>query len=126
MKIIFACSVCFNPSHVDAREKKSNYTWVGLQASLIFDNTPKFGYPPSETRNWSWGISRKFGLVCYDKLQNNQECPDFELRWCCRRDFTPKPYRSETLIDHSEYYISNSPKTKNEIRFDKIFIDFHS
>ena len=54
-------SVCSKPTHVDAREKLSKYTWTASNASLIFDNTPKFGDPPNESRSWSWGISRKFG-----------------------------------------------------------------
>ena len=59
--IISVFSVCSNPTHVDAREKLSKYSWTGSKAHLIFDNTPKFGDTPNETRSWSWGISRKFG-----------------------------------------------------------------
>ena len=54
-------SVCSKPTHVDARDKLTNYTWTGTDALLIFDDTPKFGDNASETRSWSWGISPKFG-----------------------------------------------------------------
>ena len=58
---LFIFSVCSHPTHVDAREKVTNYTWTGTDALLIFDDSPKFGESPSETRSWSWGISPKFG-----------------------------------------------------------------
>ena len=58
--------VCSNPTHVDAREKDTQFSWLGSAVALIFDNTPK----PESNRSWSWGISRKFG---YFIRQNNSD-----------------------------------------------------
>ena len=53
--------VCSNPTHVDAREKGTKSSWLGSKAKLIFDFTPK----PEIQRDWSWGISRKFGYFYF-------------------------------------------------------------
>ena len=53
--------VCSNPTHVDARERETNSSWLGSEAKLIFDITPK----PETQRDWAWGISRKFGYFIF-------------------------------------------------------------
>ena len=77
-------SVCSQPTHIEARSKTDKSSWLGTQTTLIFDNTPK----PEPNRNWSYGISRNFGLICYQKLQpEGIHCPDFEIRFCCDESY---------------------------------------
>ena len=61
----FLLRICSEPTHIDARERITQYTWTASNATLIFDNDPKFGGPNSysQNRSWSWGISRKFGYT---------------------------------------------------------------
>ena len=50
-------SVCSRPTHVDARTVNDKFSWLGTDAVLIYDTTPK----PAAERNWAYGISRNFG-----------------------------------------------------------------
>ena len=77
-------SVCSQPTHIEARSKVDRFSWLGTQTTLLFDDTPK----PEPNRNWSYGISRNFGLICYQKLQpEGIDCPDFEVRFCCDESY---------------------------------------
>ena len=54
---IFKLSVCSRPTHIDARTVNDQFSWLGTDATLIYDTTPK----PAAERNWAYGISRSFG-----------------------------------------------------------------
>ena len=49
--------VCPSPSHIEARTVNDKISWLGTDAVLIYDTTPK----PAAERNWAYGISREFG-----------------------------------------------------------------
>ena len=49
--------VCSSPSHIEARTVIEKLSWLGTDAALIYDTTPK----PAAERNWAYGISRDFG-----------------------------------------------------------------
>ena len=49
--------VCSSPSHIEARTVNEKLSWLGTDAVLIYDTTPK----PAVERNWAYGISRDFG-----------------------------------------------------------------
>ena len=53
----FELSVCSRPTHIDARTVNDKFSWLGTDATLIYDTTPK----PAAERNWAYGISRSFG-----------------------------------------------------------------
>ena len=49
--------MCSRPTHIDARTVDEKLSWLGTDAVLIYDTTPK----PAAERNWAYGISRNFG-----------------------------------------------------------------
>ena len=59
-------------------------------------------------------------LICYDKLQTkNQTCPDFELRWCCAKNYLNSTKRiREKFSSYSDDYLDDLPKNNQSIRFE--------
>ena len=59
-------------------------------------------------------------MICYEKLQNeNQTCPDFELRWCCAKNYPHSTKRiQEILPSYSDDYLDDLPQNSQSIRFE--------
>ena len=83
---MFLPRVCVEPTHIQARTKVDKLSWLGTQVALVFDETPK----PEPKRSWFYGVSRKFGFICYEKLQSGVSCPDFEVRFCCDDSYSER------------------------------------
>ena len=85
-------SVCAEPIYIEAREILTKKDWIGSDSLII--------HRVKNTDDWAFGLSKNFGSVCQMKfllilndlmlrfvclkhLNNNQNCTDFETRFCC-------------------------------------------
>ena len=56
----FFFSVCESPTYIEARERETNKTWMGLDSTLIY-----LVKSNEETPSWAMGFSKDFGYVTY-------------------------------------------------------------
>ena len=64
-----------------------------------------------------------FSFICLKKLQDNYEpCPDFEVRFCCRRDYF------KNNLENSEKHIrvKREPKNVNSVEINDILRNIHA
>ena len=57
-------SVCESPTHIDAREKMFNTSWIESNVILIHDASPITKQHPNSINlnpNWAYGVSKNFG-----------------------------------------------------------------
>ena len=58
-------------------------------------------------------------MICYEKLQTeNQTCPDFELRWCCAKNYLNSTEPNQESFP--SYSIDDLPEDSQNIRLIKL------
>lgn len=102
--------VCSSPVYVEARERETKIDWLGSDSRLIHRDMSTF--------EWAHGFSNEFGWVlksnkitrCKLKLRficlkdvnkDNQDCVDFEARFCCQKNYGLRKRRAERKQDIS-------------------------
>ena len=61
--------MCNQPTHIEAREYDTKFDWTRSKTVLIHDSNSKPNTLNSNPK-WAFGISKDFGLVQPDKLNN--------------------------------------------------------
>ena len=92
---------------------------------MILPNQSKHEHGHGESRGNSgnFQVSSKLikiyilSLICYEKLQTeNQICPDFELRWCCAKNYLNSTKRIQEIFPR--YSVDDLPQNSTSIRFE--------
>ena len=130
----FLFSVCESPTYIEARERYTYKTWMGLDSTLIY-----LVKSNEENPSWAMGFSKDFGYVrlsfdifsknnlrflCLKDLNiNKTECADFEARFCCPKSSSTSEYATSEATSLKSTAVKFSTHPSLEISTADTIID---